>query len=86
MLGRPRDNSGAWRENAGMFGRGRAEGMPEGRPARGARLWGRGAVRFGRGGYRRRRDSAIAAAVPPATAPTPAAAGMPTFAALRPVR
>ncbi|GGR39301.1 hypothetical protein GCM10010251_65090 [Streptomyces aurantiogriseus] len=35
---------------------------------------------------RRRRCSAIAAAVPPATAPTPAAAGMPTFAALRPVR
>jgi hypothetical protein len=36
--------------------------------------------------YWRRRCRAIAAAVPPATAPTPAAAGMPTLAALRPVR
>lgn len=35
---------------------------------------------------RRLRCSAIAAAVPPATAPTPAAAGRPTFAALRAVR
>ncbi|GAA1004587.1 hypothetical protein GCM10009564_07080 [Streptomyces thermogriseus] len=37
-------------------------------------------------GQRRRRWRAMAAAVPPATAPTPAAAGMPTLAALRPVR
>lgn len=37
-------------------------------------------------GQRRRRCRATAAAVPPASAPTPAAAGMPTFAALRPVR
>ncbi|TXS66438.1 hypothetical protein EAO69_28520, partial [Streptomyces sp. me109] len=37
-------------------------------------------------GQRRRRWRAMAAAVPPATAPTPAAAGMPTFAALRAVR
>ncbi|GAA3298588.1 hypothetical protein GCM10020295_34530 [Streptomyces cinereospinus] len=44
------------------------------------------AVAWGRVRYRRRRCSAMAAAVPPATAPTPAAAGMPTFAALRPVR
>src|SRR5689334_3821841 len=40
----------------------------------------------GGGAQRRRRWSAIAAAVPPATAPTPAAAGMPTFAAFRAVR
>lgn len=38
------------------------------------------------GGQRRRRCRATAAAVPPATAPTPAAAGMPILAALRPVR
>lgn len=47
---------------------------------------GRGSPKGSREGQRRRRLRAIAAAVPPATAPTPAAAGMPTFAALRPVR
>ncbi len=43
-------------------------------------------ARAAAGIQRRRREMAMAAAVPPATAPTPAAAGMPTFAAFRPVR
>lgn len=51
-----------------------------------ARPRGRPSTRVRRSRYRRRRWRAMAAAVPPATAPTPAAAGMPTFAALRPVR
>ncbi len=47
----------------------------------------RGARACGVPGQRRvRRWRATAAAVPPTRAPTPAAAGMPTFAALRPVR
>ncbi|QDN59261.1 hypothetical protein FNV60_29525 [Streptomyces sp. RLB3-5] len=67
------------------WGRGELRAKP---PPAGSRrtVGGRGMRGVAPGGQRRRRWRAMAAAVPPATAPTPAAAGMPTFAALRAVR
>ncbi len=58
-------------------------GRPGGFGAGGGRV---AALRWGVAGYLRRRCRAMAAAAPPAIAPTPAAAGTPTFTALRPVR